>query len=60
MQIAIISGMSGSVETGRMLAIIGPSGAGKTTLLNVLQMKQGPGIANGSITFNGVPFTDAL
>ena len=52
--------MSGSVETGRMLAIIGPSGAGKTTLMNMLRLKQGQGIANGSITLNGVPFTGAL
>jgi ABC-type multidrug transport system ATPase subunit len=52
--------MSSSVETGRMLAIIGPSGAGKTTLMNMLRLKQGQGIANGSITLNGVPFTGAL
>ena len=52
--------MSGSVETGRMLAVIGPSGAGKTTLLNVLRLKPGPGTASGAITLNGVPFSGAL
>ena len=52
--------MSGSVETGRMLAVIGPSGAGKTTLLNMLRLKPGPGTANGAITLNGVPFSGAL
>ena len=56
----IISGISGSVETGRMLAVIGPSGGGKTTLMNMLRLKPGPGVANGSITFNGIPFTKSL
>lgn len=32
----ILRGVSGAVESGQILAIIGPSGAGKTSLLDVL------------------------
>jgi len=35
----LLSDVSGSVKTGEVLAIIGPSGAGKTTLLNFLSKK---------------------
>ena len=58
--IKALDSVSGSVEAGRMLAVIGPSGAGKTTLLNVLRLKPGPGTASGAITLNGVPFSGAL
>ena len=49
----ILSGVTGEVQIGRMMAIIGPSGAGKTTLLNMLRLKPGPGTAHGSLTING-------
>ena len=32
----ILKDCNGHVESGKMLAILGPSGAGKTSLLNVL------------------------
>jgi ABC-type multidrug transport system fused ATPase/permease subunit len=32
----ILSGLSGQVRPGQMLAILGPSGAGKTTLISIL------------------------
>ena len=56
----ILTDVSGSVVTGQMMAIIGPSGAGKTTLLRMLQLEQGPGVSSGSITLNGAPFSDDL
>jgi ABC-type lipoprotein export system ATPase subunit len=31
----ILEGVSGSAESGQLLAIIGPTGCGKTSLLNV-------------------------
>ena len=31
----ILDGISATVKSGRVLAIMGPSGAGKTTLINV-------------------------
>ncbi|KAI9335103.1 P-loop containing nucleoside triphosphate hydrolase protein [Obelidium mucronatum] len=35
----ILQGVSGSINAGRMTAIMGPSGAGKTTFMNVLMGK---------------------
>lgn len=32
----LLSGLNGIVESGKMLAIMGPTGCGKTTLLNIL------------------------
>ncbi|KAH7318800.1 hypothetical protein B0J17DRAFT_747732 [Rhizoctonia solani] len=37
----ILSGLSGSVRPGQMLAILGPSGAGKTTLIGILAGRSG-------------------
>ncbi len=34
----IVRDIAGSVKSGEMFAILGPSGAGKTSLLNVLTM----------------------
>ena len=33
---AVLQNISGSLETGKMYAILGPSGSGKTTLLSLL------------------------
>ncbi|KAI8821183.1 hypothetical protein BJ741DRAFT_637718 [Chytriomyces cf. hyalinus JEL632] len=35
----ILQGVSGSIQSGRMTAIMGPSGSGKTTFMNVLMGK---------------------
>eukprot|EP01040_Poterioochromonas_malhamensis_P024918 gene24918-30957_t len=48
------------IQTGRMLAIMGPSGAGKTTLLRVLTMEAHGGISEGTVTVNGRPLTSQL
>jgi len=53
----LLQGVSASVATGEVLALMGPSGAGKTTLLNVLTLEKGTGTATGSVTLNGHPFT---
>jgi ABC-type multidrug transport system ATPase subunit len=44
-----------SVQSGELLAMMGPSGAGKTTLLELMTMKLSGKLATGSVTLNGEP-----
>ena len=39
----ILKGLSGTVKSGEVLAIVGPSGAGKTMLMNMFSLTPGPG-----------------
>eukprot|EP00752_Nemacystus_decipiens_P009950 g8873.t1 len=60
----ILRGVSGAVESGQILAIIGSSGAGKTSLLDVLVGKisadtKGLDIT-GSVTVNGQPMSKSF
>lgn len=50
----VFEGLSIEVETGEVVAVIGPSGVGKTTLLRMLALSLEPDA--GSVTFDG---TDA-
>jgi len=55
---ALLSGVSGCVRPGQLMAIMGPSGAGKTTLLNLLagRLAPSPGVTiRGSVLVNGAP-----
>jgi len=57
-QKVILDGISGSVRSGQMLAVMGSSGAGKTSLLNLLAGRATPtkgAKATGSLTVNGEP-----
>jgi ABC-type multidrug transport system ATPase subunit len=56
----ILHNVSDVVQSGQMLAIMGPSGAGKTTLLRVLTMEAHGGVSEGKVTVNGMPLTSQL
>ena len=48
---AVLQNVSGSLETGKLYAILGPSGSGKTTLLSLLGGLDVP--IQGSVLFDG-------
>lgn len=50
---AILSGITGSVNPGEIMAVLGGSGAGKSTLLDILAKKTKRGRVGGTITVNG-------
>ncbi|KAK5781051.1 hypothetical protein RI543_001440 [Arxiozyma heterogenica] len=50
---SILTGISGMVKPGEIMAIMGGSGAGKTTLLDILAMKTKIGKLSGNIKLNG-------
>ena len=56
----LVDDVSGVVDSGQLVAIMGPSGAGKTTLLNMLTLQHGTGISVGNVTFDGSTFTAQL
>lgn len=45
----ILKGVSGAVDSGQILAIIGASGAGKTSLLDILVGKVGAAATTGNL-----------
>ena len=52
---AVLQNVSGSLETGKMYAILGPSGSGKTTLLSLLGGLDVP--KQGNVLFDGEDIT---
>ncbi|KAG1461845.1 hypothetical protein G6F56_005636 [Rhizopus delemar] len=49
----VLDNVSGLVQPGQVMAIMGASGAGKTTLLDILAKRLKSGTASGSIYVNG-------
>ncbi|KAF3432596.1 hypothetical protein FNV43_RR27336 [Rhamnella rubrinervis] len=56
---AVLSGVSGIVRPGELMAMLGPSGSGKTTLLTALAGRL-PGKISGTISYNGQPFSSCM
>ncbi|KAI4373129.1 hypothetical protein MLD38_011288 [Melastoma candidum] len=56
----ILKGITGVVRPGEILAMLGPSGSGKTTLLTALGGRLGGGTLEGTVTYNGRPFSNSL
>ena len=54
----ILSGISGAVHPGELMAIMGASGAGKTTFLDILARKNKVGIMTGDFYLNGEKIRD--
>jgi ABC-type multidrug transport system ATPase subunit len=54
----IISGISGEVKPGEVLAVLGPSGSGKSTFLDILAQKRKGGIVTGDIRLNGLDWIE--
>lgn len=54
----ILSGISGAVHPGELMAIMGASGAGKTTFLDILARKNKVGVTDGSFYLNGEKIRD--
>jgi lipoprotein-releasing system ATP-binding protein len=50
-EVKVLDGVTVSVETGRLIAIVGPSGAGKSTLLHLLAALDTP--TSGTVYFEG-------
>ncbi|THG21303.1 hypothetical protein TEA_009037 [Camellia sinensis var. sinensis] len=55
---SIVDGVTGSVNPGEVLAVMGPSGGGKTTLLNLLSGRVK--LNSGTITYNQQPYNQSL
>lgn len=54
----ILSGISGAVHPGELMAIMGASGAGKTTFLDILARKNKIGATSGNFYLNGQKIRD--
>ena len=54
----ILNGLSLTVESGEIHAIMGPNGAGKSTLSYVLGGRPGYEVTQGSVTFDGQDLLD--
>ncbi len=50
-----LDGLSGTIQAGQTVAIVGPSGAGKTTLFDLLMRFHDP--QQGTVSLDGVPIT---
>lgn len=55
----VLQGISGAVQPGEVMAVIGASGAGKSTFLDLLARKRKQGAVTGEILVNGRKVSDS-
>ncbi|PFH53584.1 hypothetical protein AMATHDRAFT_79061 [Amanita thiersii Skay4041] len=48
----VLDSVSGSIQAGQMMAVLGPSGAGKTTLVEILARKAKSAIISGTVEYS--------
>jgi len=56
----LLKKLTGTINEGEMVALMGASGAGKSTLLDVLAGRKNTGVVTGTLLFGGNPRSHAL